>query len=280
MTNGVAGAILFAALLHATWNALIKRGDQDALIATIGIATSAALISLLLLPFVPAPAFASWPFLAASTLPQIAYYILIAKIYRTSDLGLAYPVMRGTAPLFVTAANAILFGEILSPVGLLGVACICGGVLLIASRRFQRSDAGATVAMAIGTALVIASYTVLDGIGVRLSGAPVGYTLWIFLLTGLPMAGWGVLRHRTQFLQSVRAGPWIPLGGGGASLLSYGIAVWAMTLAPVAAVAALRETSILFAALIGVILLREKPTWNRIAAAVLLTAGAVAIRLS
>ncbi|MES2256784.1 MAG: EamA family transporter [Pseudomonadota bacterium] len=280
MTNGVAGAILFAAALHAAWNALIKRGDQDALMATIGIATSAALISLCLLPFVPAPAFASWPFLAASTLPQIAYYILIAKIYRTSDLGLAYPVMRGTAPLFVTAANAILFGEILSPLGLLGVACICGGVLLIAGGRFQRSDAGVTVAMAIGTALVIASYTVLDGIGVRLSGAPVGYTLWIFLLTGLPMAGWGMLRHRAQLLQSVRARPWIPLGGGGASLLSYGIAVWAMTRAPVAAVAALRETSILFAALISVVLLREKLTWNRIAAAVLLTAGAVASRLS
>lgn len=280
MTNGVAGAILFAALLHASWNALIKRGDQDALMATIGIATSAALISLGLLPFFPAPAAASWPFLAASTLPQVAYYVLIARVYRSSDLGLAYPVMRGTAPLFVTAANAILFGEILSPLGLLGVACICGGVLLIASGRLRRSDAGGTVAMAIATALVIASYTVLDGIGVRLSGAPVGYTLWIFLLTGIPMAGWGMFRHRAQFLQSIRSNPWIALGGGSASLLAYGIAVWAMTRAPVAAVAALRETSILFAALISMVLLREKATWGRIAAAILLTAGAVAIRLS
>jgi multidrug transporter EmrE-like cation transporter len=132
MSNAVAAAILFAALLHAGWNALIKRRDQDALIATIGIAGGAALISLCLLPFVPAPAIASWPFLAASTLPQIAYYALIAKIYRTADLGLAYPVMRGAAPLFVTAANAILFGEILSPLGLLGVAGICGGVLILA----------------------------------------------------------------------------------------------------------------------------------------------------
>jgi drug/metabolite transporter (DMT)-like permease len=278
MSNGVVAAILFAAFLHAGWNSLIKRRDQDALIATIGIAGGAALISLCLLPFVPAPDAASWPFLAASTLPQIAYYALIAKVYRSSDLGLAYPVMRGTAPLFVTAANAVLFGEILPPLGLLGVACICSGVLLIAGGRFR--GAGATVMTAIAIAVVIASYTVLDGIGVRLSRSPAGYTLWIFLLTGAAMAGWGMVKHRRSLLESIRTDFWIPLGGGGASLLSYGIALWAMTLAPVAAVAALRETSILFAALISVVFLRERLTANRIAAAVLLTAGAVAIRLS
>src|SRR3569832_370770 len=175
MTNGVVAAILFAALLHAGWNALIKRRDQDALTATIGIAAGAALISLCLLPFVPAPAPASWPFLAASTVPQIAYYILIAGIYRSSDLGLAYPVMRGTAPLFVAAANGILFGETLSLPGILGVGCICGGVLLIAGRRFRGWDTGTTVMTALGIALVIAAYTVLDGAGVRRSGSPAGY---------------------------------------------------------------------------------------------------------
>jgi len=280
MTNGVVAAILFAALLHAGWNALIKRRDQDSLAATIGIAAGAALISLCLLPFMPAPAPASWPFLAASAAPQIAYYLLIARVYHGSDLGLAYPVMRGTAPLFVAAANAILFNEILSPSGLLGVGCICGGVLLIAGRRFRGSDASTTVMTALGVALVIAAYTVLDGIGVRRSGSPAGYTLWVFLLTGLGLTGWAMIRWRPQMLLAWRANFWIPLGGGGASLLSYGIALCAMTKAPVAAVAALRETSILFAALISMVLLREKITWNRIAAAMLLTAGAVAIRLS
>jgi drug/metabolite transporter (DMT)-like permease len=279
MTNSVVAAILFAALLHAGWNALIKRRDQDSLTASIGIADGAALISLCLLPFVPAPATASWPFLAASAVPQIAYYLLIAKVYRGSDLGLAYPVMRGTAPLFVTAANALLFGESLSPSGLLGVGCICAGVLLIAGGRLRQSDAGRAVLIALGIAIVIAAYTVLDGAGVRRSGSPAGYTLWVFLLTGVVLAGWAMLR-RPQILPSLRANFWIPLGGGGASLLSYGIALWAMTKAPVAAVAALRETSILFAALISMIVLREKVTWNRIAAAMLLTAGAVAIRLS
>ena len=279
MTNGMVAAILFAALLHAGWNALIKRRDQDSLTASIGIAAGAALISLCLLPFVLAPAPASWPFLAASAVPQIAYYFLIAKVYRGSDLGLAYPVMRGTAPLFVTAVNALLFQENLSPLGLLGVGCICGGVLLIAGGRLRHSDAGKAVPTALGIAIVIAAYTVLDGAGVRRSGSPAGYTLWVFLLTGAALAGWAMLR-RPQILASLRANFWIPLGGGGASLLSYGIALWAMTKAPVAAVAALRETSILFAALISMILLREKATWNRIAAAMLLTAGAVAIRLS
>jgi drug/metabolite transporter (DMT)-like permease len=279
MTNGVAAAILFAALLHAGWNALIKRRDQDSLTASIGIAGGAALISLCLLPFVPAPAPASWPFLAASSVPQIAYYLLIAKVYRGSDLGLAYPVMRGTAPLFVTVANALLFGESLSPLGLVGVGFICGGVLLIAGGRVRQSNSGRAMLTALGIALVIATYTVLDGAGVRRSGSPMGYTLWVFLLTGAALSGWAFLR-RPQIRQSVVADFWFPLGGGGASLLSYGIALWAMTMAPVAAVAALRETSILFAAFISMILLREKATWDRIAAAILLTAGAVAIRLS
>ena len=279
MTNGVAAAILFAALLHAGWNALIKRRDQDSRTATIGIAAGAALIALCLLPFVPPPAPASWPFLAASAVPQIAYYLLIARIYRDSDLGLAYPVMRGTAPLFVTAANALLFGESLSSLGLFGIACICGGVLLIAGGRFRGSESGRAVMTALGIALVIAAYTVLDGAGVRRSGSPAGYTLWVFLLTGTGLAGWVTIRQ-PRMLPSLRKNFWIALGGGGASLLSYGIALWAMTKAPVAAVAALRETSILFAALISMALLREKVTWNRIAAALLLTAGAVAIRLS
>jgi len=280
MSNGVVAAILFAAFLHAGWNALIKRRDRDMLAATIAIAAGAALISLCFLPFVPPPAPASWPFLAASSVPQIAYYLLIAKVYRGSDLSLAYPVMRGTAPFFVAAANAILFGEVLSWMGFLGVGCICGGVLLIASGRFRRPDAARAVTTAIGIALVIASYTVLDGLGVRRSGSPAGYTLWVFLLTGLGLTGWTMIQRRTQMLQSLRADFWTGLGGGGASLLSYGIALWAMTKAPVAAVAALRETSILFAALMSMILLREKASWERIAAAMLLTAGAVAIRLS
>ena len=279
MSNAVAAAVLFAAFLHAGWNALIKR-DRDALIATIGIVTGAAAISLCLLPFFPAPDAASWPYLGASSVAQIGYYALIAWVYRRSDLGLAYPIMRGAAPLFVTFANAILFGEVLSPLGLAGVACISAGVLLIAAGKAKRPDLGATLATALGVAIVIAFYTVIDGRGVRLSRSPASYTMWIFLLTGLSMGGWAMVRRRKKLLQSLRSAYWVPVLGGGGTLLSYGIALWAMTLAPVAAVAALRETSILFAVLISVFVLKEAAGWHRIAAVSLLTVGAVALRLS
>ena len=280
MSNAVAAAVLFAAFLHAGWNALIKR-DQDVLIATVGIVIGAAAISLLSFAF---PSRAR-PLRAGPSSPlprcaQFAYYALITRVYRRADLGLAYPVMRGTAPLFVTLANAILFGEILSPLGLVGVACISGGVLLIAGGKIRRPDSGATLAMALGTAIVIAFYTVIDGIGVRRSGAPASYTMWIFLLTGLAMGGWAMVWRGKLLLQSLRTAIWVPIVGGGCTLVSYGIALWAMTLAPVAAVAALRETSILFATLISVFVLREAATWYRIAAVVLLTGGAIAIRLS
>ena len=139
MSNTVAVAVLFAAFLHAGWNALIKRG-QDALVATIGIVIGAAAISLCLLPFFSPPDPASWPFLATSTAAQFAYYTLITRVYRRADLGLAYPIMRGTAPLFVTFANAVLFGEILSPLGLVGVVCISSGVLLIAGGKLRPSE--------------------------------------------------------------------------------------------------------------------------------------------
>jgi drug/metabolite transporter (DMT)-like permease len=279
MSNAVTAAILFAALLHAGWNALIKR-DQDALIATIGVVSGAALISLCLLPLLPAPNAASWPFIAASSVAQIVYYFLIARVYGTSDLGLAYPVMRGAAPLFVTIANALLFGQLLSPPGLLGVACISVGIFVIAGGRFKGTDAGATVMTALAVALVIAFYTVIDGIGVRRSHSPAAYTMWIFVFGGLSMGGWAVVRRRAQMIHSIRTAYWVPIAGGASTLASYGIALWAMTRAPVAAVAALRETSILFAILISVFVLREKATWHRIAAAFLLAVGAVAIRLS
>jgi drug/metabolite transporter (DMT)-like permease len=279
MSGDVAAAILFAAFLHAGWNALIKRG-QDAAAATAGIAGAAAAIALCLLPFFSMPAPASWPFIAGSSTVQFVYYLLIAEIYRDADLGLVYPVMRGTAPLLVTLLNALLFGESLSALGYLGVAGISGGVLLVAGAKRGGESARATVLRALGVGLVIALYTLIDGAGVRRSAAPIAYTLWIFLLTGLAMTGWGLLRFPRSLLESLRRAPVMALTGGGCTLVSYGIALWAMTRAPVSAVAALRETAILFAILISVFWLKEGWTGRRALAALFLTAGAVAIRLS
>jgi drug/metabolite transporter (DMT)-like permease len=279
MSGDVAAAILFAAFLHAGWNALIKR-DPDAATATAGIAGAAAVIALCLLPFFPAPAAASWSFIAGSSLVQIAYYLLIAQIYRDADLGLAYPVMRGAAPLLVTGFSAFVFSEQLSRLGYLGVADICGGVFLIAGGRQTGAPARKTVLRALGIAAVIALYTLIDGVGVRRSASPIAYTLWIFLLTGMATTAWSVLRFPHALLQNFRRAPVTPIIGGGCSLVSYGIALWAMTRAPVSTVAALRETSILFAILISVCLLKEGWTWRRGGAVLLLAAGAVAIRLS
>lgn len=279
MNGDVAAAILFAAFLHAVWNALIKR-DPDVAIATAGIAAAAGFLALCLLPFFPAPAPASWPFILGSSVVQVAYYLLIAKLYRDADLGLAYPVMRGTAPLLVTGASTLLFGERLSSAGYLGVAGICGGVMLVAAGNPVGAPARRTALRALGIAAVIALYTLIDGAGVRRSASPAGYTLWIFFLTGLAMAAWCVVGFPYAALQNFRRAPVVPLIGGGCTLISYCIALWAMTKAPVAAVAALRETSILFAILISVFWLKEGWTWRRGGAAFLLAAGAVTIRLS
>jgi drug/metabolite transporter (DMT)-like permease len=279
MSGDVAAAILFAAFLHAGWNALIKR-DPDAAIATAGLAGAAALIALCLLPFFPAPAPASWPFILGSGVVQLAYYLLIAKLYRGADLGLAYPVMRGTAPLLVTGLSALLFAEHLSPIGYFGVAGICGGVLLIAGGNPVGTPDRKTMLRALGVAAVIALYTLIDGAGVRRSASPIAYTLWIFLLTGMAMMAWGAMRFPHALLENFRRAPGRPLIGGGCTLVSYGITLWAMTKAPVSAVAALRETSILFAILISAFWLKEGWTARRGGAVFLLAAGAVAIRLS
>lgn len=278
MSGDVAAAILFAAFLHASWNALIKR-DRDATIATIGVAAAAAAISLCLLPFLAMPARASWPFLAVSVVAESAYYLMIARLYRGADLSLAYPLMRGTAPLLVTLVDTLLFGEVLSTTAYFGIAGISAGVFLIAGAKGHASRPQ-TILQALGIAFVIAFYTLVDGFGVRRSASPVAYTLWIFLFTGALVAVWGMLHHRAALLDSLRRNPWPSLIGGGCTLVSYAIALWAMTRAPIAAVAALRETAILFAILISMFWLKEGWTARRGLAALLLTAGAVVIRLS
>ena len=191
MTITVFGIVLFAAALHATWNALVKGGD-DKILTTILVAGSGAFIAILFLPFLPAPAEPSWPFLAASTVLQIIYYVLIAQTYRIADMGEAYPLMRGTAPLLVAVVSVTFLDEPFAPLAWLGVLTICAGILGMAVGR--RAGRGKGVSLALLNAVVIACYTLIDGAGVRRSGAPAAYTLWIFLLTGAPLVLWAA-RH-------------------------------------------------------------------------------------
>lgn len=276
MPLSVFGIVLFAAALHATWNAIVK-GAPDKLLTTILVAASAAAISAITLPFLAQPARESWPFLAASTVLQVGYYLLVARAYRGADMSQAYPLMRGTAPLIVALVSRFWLGEHLSLAATAGVTLICSGVLSLALGARGTSAQGLRAALL--NAFVIAGYTLVDGAGVRASGTPAAYTLWLNLLSGAPLLAWALAARWRVFLPYARANLGLGVIGGLGTLTSYGLALWAMTHAPVAVIAALRETSILFATVIAVFVLREKLTWGRIFAALLIAAGAVVLRL-
>jgi drug/metabolite transporter (DMT)-like permease len=275
VTAGVLVVLLCAALVHASWNLLVKAG-RDTTLRTAGVYGGAGLLAVLTLPFVPAPARASWPFLACSTGVELLYGMLLAATYRVGDLSHAYPLMRGTAPLLVAAGSAALLGEHLSPAVWTGIALVSAGIFsLVLEVRRQPHSARAT-RLALLNAVLIGVYTTIDGLGVRASEAPVSYSLWLAVTTGVPWLVWGVMRGRTA--GGLRR--WLPvltLGGVG-SLTSYTLVLWAMTRTPVAAVAAVRETSIVFATVLGSLVLRERVTPVRALAACAIAAGVWAIR--
>lgn len=268
--------VLLGALLHASWNAIVKSGGNK-LGETGLIAGGGALVALLALPFIPLPAAASWPWLAASVAIHQLYYALVAAAYRAGDMGHTYPLMRGTAPLLVALVSAPLLGETLSAHAWIGVMLICGGILLLALHRHAAPRA---TVMALANALVIAIYTLIDGTGTRLSGNAVSYVLWLTLLEAFPLLTWLWLRDGQRFQRQLRQRGAIALIGGTCAIGSYGFALWAMTQAPVATVAALRETSVLFAVAIATFVLREVTGPRRIIAGVLVVAGAAMLRLA
>jgi drug/metabolite transporter (DMT)-like permease len=273
----VFGVVLFAALVHASWNAVVK-GGSDTLLTTALVASAASLLALIGIVFLPLPSIASWPFIVASTVLQSSYFVLLALAYRVADMSQTYPLMRGTAPLIVAIVSVVLLREPLSAAAWLGVAVICAGILSMAAN--VRPGQGKGVALALINAVVIAGYTLVDGVGVRISGSPVAYALWIFFLTGLPLAAWAVIARRGVLLQYARANWRQGIVGGIGASLSYGLALWAMTLAPVAVVAALRETSIVFGAAISYYILGERVTRVRVIGACVIAAGAIALRLA
>ncbi|MGX9441223.1 EamA family transporter [Nitrobacteraceae bacterium UC4446_H13] len=268
--------VLLGALLHASWNAMVKSGG-DKLGETGLIAGGGALVALLAVPFVPLPAAASIPWLVASITIHQLYYALVAAAYRAGDMGHTYPLMRGTAPLLVALVSAPLLGETLSPHAWIGVMLICGGILLLALHRHAAPRA---TVMALCNALVIAIYTLIDGTGTRLSGNAISYVLWLTFLEAFPLVTWLWLRDGKQFQRQLRGRSGIALIGGTCAIGSYGFALWAMTQAPVATVAALRETSVLFAVAIATFVLREVTGPRRIIAGILVVAGAATLRLA
>lgn len=272
-------AVLLGALLHASWNALI-RGSTDRTLDTVLVVAGAAVIAAVALPFAPAPATASWPFLIASGLIHVVYFMLVALSYRHGELSFAYPIMRGSAPVVSAIAAALLLAESPSTGGWLGVLLISGGVMLLAADSWRNGAfQGRAATFALATAGSIVVYTLVDGVGARLSGHAAAYTGWVFVLTAIPLVMIFLVRDgasiRAYCRQHWRRG----LFGGFCTLGAYGLALWAMTRAPIALVAALRETSVIFGALLAVLLLGERLSRTRWAAIAVVTAGAVAIKL-
>lgn len=269
--------VLLGALLHAGWNALVKSGADKALDASL-IAAGAAVCSIPFLPFVPMPGSAALPFLVLSAVLQFTYFRLVAAAYTVGDIGLVYPIMRGVAPLIVAASSNLFLGETLSAAAIAGIAIISSGILTLALEA--RSGGRRPILLALANSVVIAGYTFVDGVGARLSTSPLSYTLWMSLLPPMMLFSWAFYQRGWQPVAThVRQHWWRGLAGGAGSILSYGLALWAMTKAPVAVVAALRETSILFAIVISVVILNEKASLWRYVAGGVIAFGVLTMRL-
>ncbi len=276
MSLSIAALVLCAALLHATWNALLKT-SSDRLGSMTLITLGAGLGALPMVLLSPLPKSESWPYLALGVALHAGYNLFLVRAYRTGDFGQAYPIARGSSPLLVSVGAALLVGEQMSGWSWLGVALISVGILSLAQLSRRMSLAGPLAAF--GTGVFIAGYTVVDGLGARISGDALGYAGWLFLLDSPAILLLYLLRHRRLPWPQDRRVLWSGLGGGLLSLLAYGIVIWAVTLAPMGTVSALRETSVLFAALIGAVFLGEKLTARRVLSCLLITAGAMLLGL-
>ncbi|MEM9579948.1 MAG: DMT family transporter [Pseudomonadota bacterium] len=278
MTAGVFLAVLAAAFLHAFWNALIKVGGSklsSMLIMTVIQGGFGALIALTR----PWPATEVWPWLLASGAFHAAYKLFLAFAYEQGDLSRVYPIARGAAPMLVLIASGIFLSDRLAPLEVAGVLVLGAGILMMARGVFASGESRKLLPFALGSALMTAGYSLVDGLGARVSGDAVMFVAWLFVLDALlfvPAAS--LLRGRSVFCASRRDWAFGVLAAAG-SYGAYAIAVWAMTVAPIALVAALRETSILFAVLIGWLVMKDKMDRSKAAAASLILCGALLTRL-
>jgi len=270
---GVTVLVLFAAMLHAGWNAGVKIGSDRLVVLALMNGVGASL-AVLLLPLVPLPELPSWPYILASVILHSGYYFFLIQQYRVGDLSHVYPLARGLSPLLIASGGALIASEVFLAPAVFGLLLACAGIMSLAfeSGLPWRRDSRPLL-FAIGTACFIAAYTLVDGTGVRLAGAPLAYIVWLFFLDGIPILCFALLRRRREII-TVLGREWRKsLAGGGMQSGAYGIVIWAMGQGPMAQVSALRETSVVFAVLIGVLVLREKFGAYRLVASVLVASG-------
>jgi len=269
--------VLLSAAMHAGWNYVVK-ASADRFLDYTGLAVAGAVVAATALPFLPLPATASWPWLGTTVFIHVGYYLLLMQAYRHADLSIAYPLMRGSAPVLVALA-APLAGDALTPGLLLGIALVAAGIALPVGIGIRRGGVSRTgLGYGFATAGVIALYTLIDGIGARHSGNAIAYTLWLFFLNAWLVLGVAVWQRGRKVIVHLRRRWLFSLLGSVLTMGSYGLVLWAMTIASIPAVAALRETSVIFAAILGAWLLKERMGRWRIAGAMLVALGAVAIR--
>lgn len=270
---GLAALVLVAAVTHAAWNALAK-GSDDRLIAFALIQGVPIAVAAGLAPFVPIPEAAAWPYLIGSVIIHNGYFFFLMEAYRDGDLSHVYPLARGSAPLLVALVMAVLAIETPTTWGMIGIALVSAGIasLTFAGRNHYPSGMK-PVGLALLTGLFITGYTFCDGLGTRLAGTPASYIVWMFLLAGIPFCLATAVVRRGRLAADLR-GAW--KGGTAAGLLSmfaYALVMYAMSQGALAYVSALRETSVLFAALIGTLVLREPFGLPRILAATVIASG-------
>ena len=275
MTPLVTLAVLVAAVTHASWNAIAHHIKEQLLSFTL-ISGGGALIGLVTAVFVPLPAAGAWPYLVASAVLHIGYYALLMRSFTLGDFGQMYPIARGTAPLVVTVLAAVFLDEVPGGWQLLGVAVACAGLTGLALWGIRGKDSRPhwpALVAAGATGLSIALYTVVDGVGVRASGTSLGYIAWLMILQGLVIPAYALGKRRSALVPQLR--PYAARGLVGAllSVTAYALVLWAQTKAPLAPIAALRESSIIVGAAIGAVFFKERFGGPRVAAAGLMVIG-------
>jgi drug/metabolite transporter (DMT)-like permease len=278
MTLPVFLTVLAAAVMHAGWNAVLKVKLEPLLAMTL-ITAAAGVIGLPFLIVLGFPKLDAWPWLGASLVLHLGYYVTLSAAYARADMGQIYPIARGGAPLLTALASAVILREPIAPIAAIGIAVLGGGVMLMSLAGRRHAPDMRAIGYALLTALIICGYTLSDGIGARAAGDPHAYSAALFVLDGLPLPLFLLWWKGREVFRPMRHYLGLGFAGGGMSLAAYWIAIWAMTVAPIALVAALRETSVLFATLIAVIVLKEQWIPARAAAAILIVAGIAAMRV-
>jgi drug/metabolite transporter (DMT)-like permease len=274
----VAALVLLAAVLHAAWNAITK-SSQDPLLAIWLITLVAGVVGAIGATGVPLPHPEAWPYLIASMGIHLAYMLFLVHAYQHGDLNRVYPIARGLAPVVVAALAAALAGESLTLAQTVGLVICCGAISSLAfADAGLRGVSGRAVSSAVMTGLLIGAYTVVDGSGARRAGEPLSYVAWNFMLDAFPISIAAFALRRGRIRSHLRIGLLPGVAGGVMSAIAYGIVMWALARAPMASVASLRETSVVFAALLGARVLGEPLGKRRLAAAVVVAAGLVLLQ--